>query len=235
MNWVLILVISVLAGYALAGYTKGFLKIVYSLISWVLMLVFVLGATPYIESYIKNETEIYQKMVVYCEEKICEQIAEQREGVDVSGVISFTDNEMLAALAERLPEDVIENFFESAENAAGEFLENNDIYGKAAVGMAALMVQGISVILALILGAIASAILLKLIGIISHLPLIGFADSILGLAAGAVNGLIVVWVCFYLVAVLSATEFCSMVASYIYANEFLTWLYEKNILLTLLI
>ena len=75
MNWVLILVIAILAGYTIAGYTKGFLKIVYSLISWILILVVVTVASPQIENYLKNNTGIYEKVVEHCEENIREKIA----------------------------------------------------------------------------------------------------------------------------------------------------------------
>lgn len=234
-NWVLILVIVVLAGYTITGYTRGFLKIVYSLISWLLMLVFVICAAPQIENYLKNETEIYSKAVVYCEEKIRTQAEEQMASGDKTSILAvMEENELLAALLEKLPQGVIDEFLNQTSETADKLLERYDIYGKMAASMAELVIKGIAFLLALVIGAILSAILVKLIGFISHLPLIGFANSILGLAAGAVNGLLVIWSAFYLVAALSATEFCSKVLSYIYASEFLTVLYEKNILLLIL-
>lgn len=235
MNWVLIFVIVVLAGYTIAGYTKGFLKIVYSLISWLLMLVFVMGATPHIENYLRNETEIYQKLVVYCEDKVRQQTQEQieeEEGDTLSSIIE--ENEILSMMMEKLPKEAIEQILNQTTEAAEGFLEEYNIYGKAAVSMAELMIKGISFVLAVILGSILSAIIVKLIGFISSLPLIGFADSLLGLAAGAVNGLLVVWFVFYLIATWSTTEFGATVLSYIYANEFLITLYEKNIILAVL-
>ena len=236
MNWVLILVIVILAGYTIAGYTKGFLKIVYSLISSLLVFVFVICATPYIEDYLRNETGIYEKVVEYCEDKVRTQTEEQIEAGDTDSIGSLiAENEVLGALVESLPQETIDEFLNQTSETANELLESYDVYGKAAVSMAELIIKGISFVLALIIGGILSAIIVKLIGFISNLPLIGFANSILGLAAGAVNGLLIVWVAFYLVAAWSTTEFCSTVISYIYANEFLTTLYEKNILLSILL
>ena len=235
MNWVLILVIVVLAGYTIAGYAKGFLKIVYSLISWLLMFVFVIGATPYIENYLRNETELYQNLVSYCEEKVRTQTESQIE-TEGNGATSsiIEENEILAMIMDNLPQEAIEQILNQTSEAANELIESYDIYGKAAVSMAELMLKGISFVVALIAGGILSAIIVKLIGFISHLPLIGFANSVLGLAAGAVNGLIVIWVAFYLVAAWSTTEFGATILSYIYANEFLIALYEKNIILSIL-
>ena len=39
----------------MVGFSKGFLKIVYSLVSWIVILVVVIVATPYIENYLKND------------------------------------------------------------------------------------------------------------------------------------------------------------------------------------
>ena len=48
MNWVLMLVLLVLVCCAIYGYTKGFLRIVFSLVAWVIVLVFVSWATPHV-------------------------------------------------------------------------------------------------------------------------------------------------------------------------------------------
>ena len=235
MNWVLILVIAILAGYTITGYTKGFLKILYSLISWLLMLVVVIVATPYIEDYLHNETGIYEKIVTYSEEKLREQAKEHFEAESESVLdTTIAENELLAVLVEKLPQEAIDSLLSQAEGTAGELMENYDVYGKAAVSMAELLIKGISFMLALLAGSILSFVIVKVIELIGKLPLIGFANSILGLGAGAANGLLVVWVAFYLVATWSATEFCSKVISQIYANEFLTILYENNIILSIL-
>ena len=56
MNWLLVVVLAVLALCIMNGYHKGFLRMVYSLVSWIVVLVFVTWATPYINSYIKENT-----------------------------------------------------------------------------------------------------------------------------------------------------------------------------------
>ena len=52
MNWVLLLVLLILGYNIIRGYRKGFLRIVYSLVSWVIVLTFVTVATPYINTYL---------------------------------------------------------------------------------------------------------------------------------------------------------------------------------------
>lgn len=233
MNWVLILVNAILAGYTLTGYAKGFLKIVYSLISWVVILVFVSIATPHIHDYLKNNTDIYNKVVAYCEEAIREKAEQEIEESD-GDMPALTENELFAAIAEKLPEDLLQNIKEQAEELTGDLMENYGLYEKTAVTMADLVLKGISTIAAMLAGAILSAFISVILGFIAKLPLIGFANRILGLAAGAANGLLIVWLAFYLVAVLCTTQLGSEVITHINANEFLTYLYENNPILSIL-
>ena len=233
MNWVLILVIVILAGYILTGYVKGFLKIVYSLISWVVILVFVTVATPYIHDYLKNDTDIYNKVVAYCEEAIREK-AEQEMGESGNDISALTENELFAAIAEKLPADLLESIKEQTDELTGDLMESYGLYDKPAVALADLFLKGISTLVAMIAGAIVSAFISVVLGFIAKLPLIGFANRILGLAAGAANGLLIVWLAFYLVAVLCTTQLGSEVIMHINANEFLTYLYENNPVLAIL-
>lgn len=233
MNWVLILVIAILAGYTLTGYAKGFLKIVYSLISWVVILVFVSIATPYIHDYLKNNTDVYNKVVAYCEEAIREK-AEQEIEESHGDMSALTENELFAAIAEKLPEDLVQNIKEQTGELTGDLMENYGLYDKTAVAMADLFLKGISTLAAMFAGAILSALISVVLGFIAKLPLIGFANRILGLAAGAANGLLIVWLAFYLVAVLCTTQLGSEVITHINANEFLTYLYENNPVLSIL-
>lgn len=233
MNWVLIAVAAILLGYTIAGYSKGFLKIVYSLISWILILVFVMVATPYIQDYLKNNTGIYNKVVAYCEEAIRTQAEKSIEG---SGevITNLTDSEMYEVLAEMLPETLIEELKSHTNELANGFIQENGIYTKTAAAMADLFLKGISTLMAIILGIVASVFVSVVLGVVSKLPLIGTVDHLLGLATGAANGVLIVWIVFYLAATLCATELGSEIIAQINANEYLTFLYQNNPILSLL-
>ncbi len=234
LNWVLILVVAILAGYTLTGYAKGFLKIVYSLVSWIVILVFVVCATPHIQDYLKNNTDIYNKVVTYCEEAIREKAEQQMEENEGEATSSITENELFIAISEMLPEDLLKTLQEQTSEMTDELMENYGLYDKAAVALADLFLQGVATLVAMIAGAILSALLSAILGFIAKLPLIGFANRILGLAAGAANGLLIVWIAFYLVAVMCTTGLGSAVISHIYASQFLTYLYENNLVLSIL-
>ena len=239
MNWVLLVVAAILLGYTVAGYAKGFLKIVYSLISWILIWIFVVWAAPQIHDYLIHQTNLYENVVGYCEEMLREQVAESIEEnkislEEVGANLPVSDSEVLKMLAERLPEGVLEDVMERVSETTQGVIDSSEIYTEAAVTVADLIIQGVSVLIAVIAGAIVSTLFSMVLGFIGNLPLIGFANRICGLVAGAANGLLVVWIAFYLVALWSATELGSTITSYIYANEFLVFLYEKNLLLSIL-
>ena len=230
MNWVLILVVAILAGYAIAGYAKGFLKIVFSLISWILVLAVIYWASPQIEIYLKENTPVYEKIVEHCEKSVREKTMQQLEQEKDGKPIDRTDNEYIQKLLEKLPEEALEKFFDGATTAVDQYMQEQGVYTALAIRTADIVMKCICFIISLIIGSIISAIVQQMLGFIGNLPLIGFTNRICGLLAGALNGLILVWVLFAVVSLFGSTEFGEMITSYINESEFLVWLYEKNIL-----
>lgn len=54
MNWLLILVVLLVAGNIVWGFFRGFLRVVYSMAAWILILVFVTFATPYVADWMTH-------------------------------------------------------------------------------------------------------------------------------------------------------------------------------------
>ena len=79
MNWLLIIIVLLLALCVVNGYRKGFLRMMYSMVSWVIMFALVTWATPYINTFLMDNTSIYQTIAVYCEQQIREKTEKQIE------------------------------------------------------------------------------------------------------------------------------------------------------------
>ena len=77
MNWLLIIVLVILAAYTIRGYQKGLLRVLFSLFSLIITIAFVTWATPYISNVLKENTQIYQKIQIKCEEKVKERMQEK--------------------------------------------------------------------------------------------------------------------------------------------------------------
>ncbi len=225
MNWVLMLVLLVLACCAIYGYTKGFLRIVFSLVAWVIVLVFVSWATPHVSQWIQENTTIYEKIEAACEEsvrraaqgKMEEGAAEQYGGAGELG----------------LPESVMAQIVSGASGAADTVLAETGVYAGIAQSLAGFIVQGIAFVTVLILSWILVHVISALLGIVSHIPILKGVNRFTGMLAGLMEGLLIVWIAFYIVALCSTGETGRVIVSYINQSAFLKELYENNILLSL--
>ncbi len=225
MNWVLMLVLLVLVCCAIYGYTKGFLRIVFSLVAWVIVLVFVSWATPHVSQWIQENTTIYEKIEAACEEsvrraaqgKMEEGAAEQYGGAGELG----------------LPESVMAQIVSGASGAADTVLAETGVYAGIAQSLAGFIVQGIAFVTVLILSWILVHVISALLGIVSHIPILKGVNRFTGMLAGLMQGLLIVWIAFYIVALCSAGETGRVIVSYINQSAFLKELYENNILLSL--
>lgn len=229
MNWVLILVLLTLIFSVIEGYRKGLLRIVYSLVSWILVLVFVSWATPYMNQYLLENTSIYERVAAHCEEVVRQSANERTEAA--------TDEKKseLMNLGVNVPNSVIEGILQNTSGVADDFLEESGIYDQIAAGLANFVVEGISFVIALVLAWILVHIISQILGIVSHIPILKGVNRFLGLFAGAVHGMLIVWIAFYMIALCSTGEVGKALISYIYENQFLTFLYENNLVLTLIL
>lgn len=229
MNWVLIVVLSVLALCALIGYRKGLLRIVYSLVSWILILVFVSWASPQIETYLVENTVIYERLKEHFGESIRESASAQMEAG-----IEGSENE-LAQLGVNVPESVLEGLMETTSDMASTFLVQSGVYEQLAAELAGFVMQGLAFIITVITAWILVHIISQLLGIVSHIPVIKGINRTLGLFAGAIYGIFIIWIAFYIVALCSTSETGALIVSYVYDSPFLTQLYENNLILTLVL
>lgn len=231
INWVFIAVLSLLTWEMIRGYRRGLLRTVFSLISWAITLVFVMWASPYIEDYLLEHTSLYENIQTRCAEKI-RDAAEQ--GVQKPlGEHSQYGN--LAELGINLPDGVLDSIRKTTGEAAFEFLEGNGIYEELAKGMAGFVIQGISFFVAMAAAWILLYVLSKAIGIVAKIPVIHGVNKILGIFAGALYAVVLVWIAFYLIALTSAGEWGREMIAYIYQNPVLQFLYENNLVITILL
>ena len=76
MNLLEIIVIIVIAGIALSGYRKGFVRKLASMLSLVLSVVLVSVFLPYMTDFLKNSTPVYDYIVKQCRQVVTEQVTE---------------------------------------------------------------------------------------------------------------------------------------------------------------
>ena len=169
MNWLLIIIVLLLALCVVNGYRKGFLRMMYSMVSWVIMFALVTWATPYINTFLRNNTSIYQTIATYCEQQIREKTEKQidQETAAVTGEVADETQPAagqqaggveqnngqpadLTKLGVKLPDSVMNNISEKTADLAGEALDASGIYAKVSAGMADFILNGISFFIAFV-------------------------------------------------------------------------------------
>lgn len=221
MNWTFICVLGVLLINIIIGIKKGLIKMIFSMVSIIVIVAVTSLAAPHICSCLKENTDWDEK--VY--DRTADYFQEHGMLVDSEG---FLDTDKLP-----LPNSIQKNIDDNAGKLIEEGAEayNNYVTGKvagvifsAAVYVASFIV--ISIIL-LIIGC--------LLNIVSRLPVLNQINRISGGIVGLVIGVLVVWIGFIIITVLGNTPFAAAVFRQIDSNPFLTFMYNKNIIMNLIL
>ena len=237
MNWLLIIVILVLAGNIVWGFSKGFLRVIYSMLAWIAILVFVTWATPYVANVLTEKTNIDNRIETNLDEKLHELVIgatngqkEDREPDTQNpgqGKKNYRDLQM------KLPDAVTNKLFDT-NKIADQILEGSGAYDVVAGRATDLVMRVISFVLVLLIAVISFHLLSVVLKVVEKLPLIGGINRLLGLFAGLVKGILIIWLAFAIIAMAGTTDIGIALISYIYESPLLIWAYENNFVLTLL-
>ena len=234
MNILMILVLVILLFGVFEGYRKGFLKTVFSLVSWIVVLVLCNVVTPMLTQVLieKTDAEIIIQGVLDAKiEEMLNEAMTEVGGPELSQGVTFEIPEELQAA---LPEGVREELMLEGLTMLGNSLEGNAAsiidtaeIAERVVGMFALMIV-------LLLSKVFIVIINIILDVASKLPLIGPLDKVLGLVCGAGKGIIWCWIILTVVSILALTGINTEWALYISQSEFLMWLQNNNMILNLM-
>lgn len=220
MNILLIIILVVFALSVFGGYRKGFLKTVFSLVSWMIVLFLCNYASPIVTNVLIEQTDIEVVVQTTVDAKISEVI---KETIETSGV-----GELEATLPAGLKETLM-----------GEEGNLQDAVVNGIALDTTSLVTGIVGILGFVITVLVLRIVMMIaeiaLGLVSKLPVIGPLDKVLGLVCGIGQGLIWCWIILAFVSVLALTGVNTEFATYISQSEVLTWLQDNNVLLNLIV
>lgn len=225
MNWLFILVVVILILFTLHGYKKGFIRVIFSLLSLIITILLVSFVVPKIGDFLKEETPLYTSL----KENYIERLENKQEEkkpinqdseVDLYGIPSI----LLASLTEDN-----NNIFEEMKTQ-GQSMINEYICGY----MADLTINLIAFIAAFFVVTILLRMTVFTLDIISNLPIIKGFNKIAGLFAGLTEGVIIVWIAFLIITIFIGSETGVQLRGFIYDSKFLTYMYNNNYLLKLI-
>ena len=237
MNWLLIIVILVLAGNIVWGFSRGFLRVIYSMLAWIAILVFVTWATPYVANVLTEKTNIDNRIESNLDEKLHELVIGdtngQKEDREPDAQNPGLGKKNYRDLQMKLPDAVTNKLFDT-NKIADQILEGSGAYDVVAGRATDLAMRVISFVLVLLIAVISFHLLSVVLKVVEKLPLIGGINRLLGLFAGLVKGILIIWLAFAIIAMAGTTDIGIALISYIYESPLLIWVYENNFVLTLL-
>ena len=237
MNWLLIIVILVLAGNIVWGLSRGFLRVIYSMLAWIAILVFVTWATPYVANVLTEKTNIDNRIESNLDEKLHELVIGdtngQKEDREPDAQNPGQGKKNYRDLQMKLPDAVTNKLFDT-NKIADQILEGSGAYDVVAGRATDLVMRVISFVLVLLITVISFHLLSVVLKVVEKLPLIGGINRLLGLFAGLVKGILIIWLAFAIIAMAGTTDIGIALISYIYESPLLIWVYENNFVLTLL-
>lgn len=237
MNWLLIIVILVLAGNIVWGFSRGFLRVIYSMLAWIAILVFVTWATPYVANVLTEKTNIDNRIESNLDEKLHELVIGdtngQKEDREPDAQNPGQGKKNYRDLQMKLPDAVTNKLFDT-NKIADQILEGSGAYDVVAGRATDLVMRVISFVLVLLITVISFHLLSVVLKVVEKLPLIGGINRLLGLFAGVVKGILIIWLAFAIIAMAGTTDIGIALISYIYESPLLIWVYENNFVLTLL-
>jgi uncharacterized membrane protein required for colicin V production len=220
MNWLLIVVVVVLAGYAIYGRQRGFIRTVFTLFSTILSLILTLSISPAISKEIQKNDKIMGMVT----ERVSEVINFSDLGNKITDQVNFIDK---LPLPGSLRHTLVENNTADVYKAMGVKSFNDYISNS----VSRIIINAAVFVIIMLIVTIALALLCEALNIISKLPLLNGLNKTAGLLAGLIHGIIVVWIGFIIITMFGSTSFGQDIFKLINENTFLSLIYNNNLLL----
>ena len=218
MNWTLVVVIGILVIFSLIGLKEGIIKMALSCAFMVVSIVITMFLSPTVKEYIRDNTNWYDKI------QSATQSYFEQEGLLLEG----DADEITGVLPEVFQEEINE--------AAYEYLaQGYETYNRYIVDKVSSLIFSAAVMIGIFVCLLLVYIIVRIIiTLADKLPVIKEANRFAGFLAGLAGGLIAVSFVFLVITMFSNTDLATRVYSDIASNEFLAFLYNKNILLIII-
>lgn len=204
MNWLRYVLLAVCILSALAGYQKGLVRTVLSMVSLILVTGLAIWMNPYVTDVLNERTELPQ----YVEKKWLESMGVPEELVNQilgSGAVREYQEEQLHSLA-----------------------------SYAAKAVSEKIMKGIAFFLTLVLAVGFVTIAVKIVELIAEIPGISFLNRMGGAGLGVVRAVLWIWIFFAVVYCFQATHWGNVCMKQIQGDMALAWIRENNPVLMLL-
>ena len=204
------------------GWARGFFRVLISVVGLIASVVAALYVAPYVSGYLKENTELDDKLSVY----IAERLEFSDLGEEVSKGVQVTLIENLP-----LPDMMKENILNNNNLETYDILKATGVYDYIAKSVAVVLLNGAVFLLIILMCRVITVFLGQLAKGLTSIPIVKSFDRIGGGILGSVQGLIGIWIFFLILSLTSTMVWSQNLIADISEFKVLKLLYENNILL----
>ena len=223
MNYVLIIVLVILAIGAIVGWKKGFVDMLFGAVSMTIALILAVLIGPKLGVFVQDNTQMADKL----SSKVSQTLNLEELAIEIPEPDALVENLNLpvvvkekitsAEFAEKL------NLDKMAEDASAKMAE------VVATFLTKMIIAALCFVIVFVVALILLFLLNKVLDVFAKLPLLKQANQLAGLALGVVQAILVIWLFFAVVTVIGGTEFGQSMFGYINSSKLLSFLYTNNI------
>lgn len=220
MNWVFVITILILIGYAIKGHHDGFIRTIFSVFSVIAAIILTIIAAPIVSKELQKNESIMGALT--------EQVA-NTISIDEKNISKIDAAEIINKLI--LPKSIKEDLIENNNKEVYQSLLVSNFNEYICRYLAVIIINALTFLGIFLVVWIALMILSYILDLISKLPVINGLNKTAGLLVGLLHGLIVLWiVCIFLTAI-SSTPLGAAIFEAINENKWLEMIYNNNLLL----
>ena len=209
MSWLTFVLLALVLIFAIQGFRKGLLRMVISMVFFLMVLGVTSWLNPYISDFVREHTSWQSGIEEKCNQILLEQLEGREDLQSITGQVSYIEE---LPLPQTVKDKLTEN-------------NNTEIYQRLAVETFADYLGKY-----LSYTTILMYMILYAVDILTALPVIGTLNRIGGICIGCVQGILWVWVIFLVITILCNTQVGIYLQGQIQADPILTWIYDHNLL-----
>ena len=221
MNWLFGVVAALLAYQVIDGFCKGFIRKAVSALTLVLTLILVTRLTPQITTFIEEKTSLQTSLQEACSEMFLNE--EYNENVKNDQVLMIENM--------NLPDNIKEMLLENNNLEAYDLLNVAGFHQYVGAYLANMIINAMAYLISFVIVWTAIKAVLLALDIVAKLPILHGINKLAGGILGLVQGIVLIWIIFLLGAILCNGEMGQQFMKLIYENQFLTLLYNYNLIM----
>ena len=238
MNWLLLVALAIIGVCAYAGWRVGFVKSVFSLISTIAVIIITILVSPIVTNMLKSSETISGAIQGKLEEFIdLSGVAENLNSEEERDPAAFIDGLELPDSIKKTIKDSLAKTIEEKETKAeafvGDSLNALEVY--ICELLTNIILNAIGFFVTFLIAAAGIAVLCFVLDILSKLPVLHQINTLAGIALGALEGLVILWIVFIVITMLGSTAFGQSCMTMISESKILSFLYDSNVLSKILL